>query len=87
MSTQQPDKQQLVEELKQIRYRRSERQRMNRRPRYRRSTLAQYRAEIVQLRQSGASLAEIQEWLSQRRTKANRSTISRFLKKLPELEE
>ena len=83
------DEQQFFEdpeaELKRVRYRRQEKQRSNRRPRYRYSKMQPYRAELVQLYRAGATLGELQEWLRERRTVANRSTIHRYLKKLPEL--
>ena len=89
MTAQQKNTQQPLEdqeqELAQIRYRRAEKQRSNRRPRYRWSKLKPYRAQLVQLYRAGASLGDIQEWLRQRRTAAHRSTIYRYLSKLPEL--
>lgn len=50
------------------------------------SILTPYRAETVELRKAGASLFELQQWLkSTHRIAVARSTISRFLSKLPEL--
>jgi len=56
------------------------------RRRYCRSRLARHRAELVKLRLAGASLAELQRWLrTSRRVKISRTSIFRFLRKLPEL--
>ncbi len=52
---------------------------------YQRSKLERFRSELVALHQSGGSLADLQAWLRIKKTKADRSTISRYLKKLPEL--
>jgi len=51
-----------------------------RRQRYRHSRLDDYRAELLQLRQVGASLAELAFWLRQRRVRVAISTISRWLR-------
>lgn len=52
------------------------------------SRLTPHRAELVKLRQAGASLADLAHWLrTEKRLKLNRSTIGRFLEKLPELAE
>ena len=57
-----------------------------RRKLYRKSRLDKYRAELVTMRQVGASCADLAEWLRVRhRLKMNRSSIDRYLKKLPEL--
>lgn len=61
------------------------RQALKRRRRYRRSKLDRYRAELVKLRRAGASLAQLQLWLQNRRLKVSRSTIHRYLRRLPEL--
>lgn len=58
---------------------------MARRRRYYRSRLDRYRAELVELRLAGASLAEIGLWLRRRRCRVATSTISRYLAKLPEV--
>jgi DNA-binding transcriptional MerR regulator len=71
----------LIAELEGIRQQR----RMNRRRRYYRSRLDRYRAEIVGLRQAGATLADIALWLRRRRCRVATSTISRFLARLPEV--
>lgn len=71
----------LTTELALIRQQR----RMVRRKRYYRSRLDRYRAEIVCLRQAGATLADIALWLRRRRCRVATSTISRYLAKLPEV--
>lgn len=59
---------------------------IGRRRAYRQSGLEKYRAEIVALRRAGASLADIQAWLRiHPKHRAALSTISRYIKKLPEL--
>jgi hypothetical protein len=71
-----------VAEVESIRVRRAE----ARRKLYRKSRLDKYRAELVALKQAGASCADLAEWLRvNHRCKVNRSSIDRFLKKLPEL--
>ncbi len=69
-------------EVQLIRNRRSE----ARRKLYHKSRLDKYRAELVLMRLAGASCADLAEWLRiKRRCKVNRSSIDRFLKKLPEM--
>ena len=69
-------------EVERIRARRSE----ARRKLYRKSRLSKFRAELVAMNQAGASCADLVEWLRvYHRCKVNRSTIDRYLKKLPEL--
>jgi hypothetical protein len=46
---------------------------------FRRSRLLPYRAELVHLRRTGASLAAMQRWLRQHRVRVARSTIKRSL--------
>ena len=61
--------------------------RIRQRRRYRRSRLADHRAELVALSKL-LSLAQLQLWLRrERRVKVSRSTIWRFLRQLPELRE
>ena len=72
---------QLTAELAQIRQHR----RIARRKRYYRSRLDRYRAEIVELRRAGATLADIALWLRRRHCKVVCSTISRYLARLPEV--
>jgi len=53
---------------------------------YRKSRLERYRAELVAMKQVGASCSDLVEWLRvNHRCKINRSTVDRYLKKLPEL--
>lgn len=69
-------------EVERIRARRAE----ARRKLYRKSRLDKYRAELVAMKQAGASCADLAEWLRvSRRCKVNRSSIDRYLKKLPEI--
>ena len=71
-----------VAEVESIRIRRAE----ARRKLYRKSRLDKYRAELVAMKQAGASCADLVEWLRvHHRCKVNRSSIDRYLKKLPEL--
>ena len=71
-----------VAEVESIRTRRAE----ARRKLYRKSRLYKYRAELVAMKQAGASCADLAEWLRvHHRCKVNRSSIDRYLKKLPEL--
>ena len=65
-------------ELNRIRSRRAE----ARRKLFRKSRLDKYRAELIAMRQAGASCADLAEWLRViHRCKINRSTIDRYLKK------
>lgn len=69
-------------ELRRIRMRRAQ----ARRRLYRKSRLERYRAELVAMKQIGASCSDLVEWLRvNHRCKINRSTVDRYLKKLPEL--
>lgn len=53
---------------------------------YRKSRLTRYRAELVALKNAGASLNDIALWLRQKkRIKVSHTTVMRFLAKLPEL--
>ena len=71
-------------EVERIRIRRTE----ARRKLYRKSRLDKYRAELVAMKQAGASCADLVEWLRvNHRCKVNRSSVDRYLKKLPELNE
>ena len=77
------DKINPYEELAAIRRRRN----IARRRRRYRSRLDRYRAELVALRSiGGASIAELVAYLRQRRCCVAASTVSRYLKKLPELQ-
>ena len=56
-----------------------------RRRRYTKSKLERYRAELVGLRNAGASLSDLAYWLrKEKRMKVQRTTIQRYLDKLPE---
>lgn len=66
-------------ELDRIRSRRAE----ARRKLFRRSRLDKYRAELVAMKQAGASCADLAEWLRvSHRCRINRSTVARYLQKL-----
>lgn len=68
-------------EVERIRARRAE----ARRKLYRKSRLDKYRVELVEMKQAGASCADLAEWLRlSHRCKINRSTVARFLQKLME---
>ncbi len=57
------------------------------RKRYRKSRLDRYRSQLVSMRRIGASLADLAEWLRLcHRLKVSRSSIDRYLKKLPEFD-
>jgi hypothetical protein len=71
------------EQLAAIRNRRN----IARRRRRYRSRLDKYRAELVALRHAGASICELTAWLRLRRCCVATSTVSRFMAKLPELQE
>ncbi len=50
------------------------------------SRLVKHRAELVQMRQQGASLGDLVVWLRrEKRLKVERSTVKRYLDKLPEV--
>ena len=69
-------------EVERIRTRRAE----ARRKLYRKSRLDKYRAELVAMKRAGASCADLAEWLRvSHRCKVNRSSVDRYLKRLPEL--
>lgn len=72
----------VEEEVKRIRIRRAD----ARRKLYRKSSLDKHRAELVALRKAGASLADLTEWLRKNcRLRIHRSSIGRYLHKLPEM--
>ena len=59
-----------------------------RRKRHRPSKLARHRAELVALRQAGASYRELAHWLRrERRVRTDPTTIRRYLIQLPEVSE
>lgn len=69
-------------EVKRIRALRAE----TRRRRYRRSRLERYRAELAAMRRAGASCGDLAVWLRvMHRCRINRSSVDRYLKKLPEM--
>lgn len=69
-------------EVERIRTRRTE----ARRKLYRKSRLDKYRAELVAMREAGASCADLAEWLRlNHRYKVHRSSIDRYLRRLSEL--
>ena len=50
------------------------------------SRLAKHRSELVKMHAAGASYADLALWLrTEKRVKVDRSTVMRYLKKLPEL--
>ncbi|PSV98080.1 hypothetical protein CTM91_17020 [Photobacterium aquimaris] len=52
-----------------------------RKKRYRRSRLDRYKAELIALKQEGASNAECQRWLRQNRIKVDHRTVGRWIEK------
>jgi len=65
-------------EIEHIRIRRAEARRM----RYRKSRLDKYHTELTVMRQAGASLAELADWLRwKHRCRIHRSSIARHLKR------
>lgn len=55
------------------------------RKRYSKSRLEKYRSELVEMRRVGASCADLAVWLRlNHRLHVNRSSVDRFLKRLPE---
>lgn len=51
-----------------------------RKQRYRKSRLDRYAGELVQLHRKGASAAELQRWLREKRIRVVLSTVTRWLK-------
>jgi hypothetical protein len=49
------------------------------------SRLTPFRSELVKLHFAGGSLGDLQVWLRSKRCKVHRSTIYRYLTKLPEM--
>jgi hypothetical protein len=71
-------------EVNKIRLRRME----ARRKLFRKSRLDRYRIELLAMKRAGASCADLAEWLRvSHRCRIHRSSIDRYLKKLPELNE
>jgi hypothetical protein len=78
------DDHEAEQKLKEIREKRKEIRRRNARRRYRKSKLQPYRAELVRLRRSGATLGDLQVYLKEKGKSIHRSTIFRQLRKWPE---
>lgn len=52
------------------------------------SRLAKHRAELVKLRQAGGSFGDLVHWLKkEKRVTVDRTTVMRYLEKLPEMAE
>ena len=63
-----------------------ERRRLARRPRYRRSKLDRYRADLVSLHRMGASYRDMAAYLRlEHRKRVDPTTVRRYLIKLPEV--
>ena len=72
-----------TEELEAIRKRKA----LCRRRRFKKNRLERYRAELIELRQSGASYRELSAWIrTNKRWKVDHSVIRRWMIKLPEME-
>ena len=54
---------------------------LSRKKRFSRSKLDPYTHQLSELRKAGATLADLQRWLRQRRVRVEHTTISRFLNK------
>jgi hypothetical protein len=66
---------------------RQEREERRHRCTWGKSKLVRHRAELVKLRRAGASLADLVHWLkTDKRTQASKSTVSRYLATLPEMQ-
>ena len=71
-----------TEELEALRKRKS----LSRKRRFRKNRLERYRAELISLRQSGASYRELSDWIRMnKRWKVDHTVIRRWMIKLPEL--
>ena len=72
-----------TDELEAIRKRKA----LNRRRRFKKNRLDRYRAELIELRQSGASYRELSAWIrTNKRWKVDHTVIRRWMIKLPEME-
>lgn len=72
-----------TEELEAIRKRKA----LSRRRRFYKNRLERYRAELIELRQSGASYRELSLWIrTNKRWKVDHTIIRRWMIKLPEME-
>ncbi len=71
-----------IKELQEVK----ERREMQRRKLYRKSKLEKYRAELVAMRNAGASYQDLAIWLKMKhRITIHRTSVDRFLSGLPEL--
>lgn len=71
-----------TEELDALRKRKA----LSRKRRFRKNRLERYRAELITLRQSGASYRELSDWIRMnKRWRVNHTVIRRWMIKLPEL--
>jgi len=52
-----------------------------RKTKYRRSRLDRYAGELIQLRKAGATIAELQRWLRERRVVVVHATVARWMKR------
>ncbi|MRR56991.1 MAG: hypothetical protein EG824_02080 [Deltaproteobacteria bacterium] len=81
MKDDQFDASEILAEIKEFR-------RMARRKRSRFSKLLPFRMELVELRRAGATIGDLVIWLRKnKRMRVAASTVSRYLQKLPELQE
>ena len=72
-----------TEELTALRKRKA----LSRRRRFYKNRLERYRAELIELRQSGASYRELSSWIRfNKRWKVDHTVIRRWMIKLPEME-
>ncbi|MCY1422248.1 hypothetical protein D9M71_379240 [compost metagenome] len=53
--------------------------RMRRKTTYRRSRLDRYAGELLALHRAGATIAELQRWLGERRVRVVHTTVARWL--------
>jgi len=73
-----------TEELEAIRKRKA----LSRQRRFKKKRLERYRAELIELRRSGASYRELSAWIrTSKRWKVDHSVIRRWMIKLPEMQE
>ena len=72
-----------TDELAAIRKRKA----LSRKRRFKKNRLERYRAELISLRQSGASYRELSDWIrTNKRWRVDHTVIRRWMIKLPELE-
>lgn len=71
-----------TEELEAIRKRKA----LSRQRRFKKNRLERYRAELIDLRQSGASYRELSAWIkTAKRWKVDHTVVRRWMIKLPEM--